>query len=90
MTQNDFLSKYITRQCLKLSHYFSLIHNGKLIIMFSNFSGTARNSREIRALCQVCKHKDVVPASSYIACEDPADSRSCSWNNSIYHFDGGL
>ncbi len=49
MIQNQYLSKYITSQCSKLSPYFSPIHNGYLIIMFSNLSGTGRFSREIRA-----------------------------------------
>ncbi len=48
MIQNQFLSKYITSQCSKLSPYFSLIRNGKLV-MFSNLSGAGRFLREIRA-----------------------------------------
>ena len=36
MIQNQFLSKYITSQCSKLSPYLSPIHNGKLVIMFYN------------------------------------------------------
>ncbi len=47
--QNQYLSKYVTSQCSKLLPYFSPIHNCKLIIMFSNLSGTGRFSREIRA-----------------------------------------
>ncbi len=49
MIQNQYLSKYITSQCSKLSPYFSPIHN----------VGTGRFSREIRAwsLHHVCKHK---------------------------------
>ncbi len=69
--QNQYLRKYITSQCSKLSLYFSPIHNSKLILMFSNLSGTGRFSREIRAwhcviasLRHVCKHKDVFPANS--------------------------
>ncbi len=46
LIQNQYLSKYITSQCSKLSTY--PIHNGKLIIMFSNLSGTGRFSWEIR------------------------------------------
>ncbi len=42
MTQNQYLNKYITSQCSKLSPYFSPIHNGYLIIMFSNLSGIRR------------------------------------------------
>ncbi len=49
MIQIQYLRKYITSQCSKLSPYFSPIHNGYLIIMFSNLSGTGRFSREIRA-----------------------------------------
>ncbi len=30
MMRNQYLSKYITSQCSKLSPYFSPIHNGKL------------------------------------------------------------
>ncbi len=48
MIRNQYLSKYITSQCSKLSPYFSPIHNGKLIIMFSYLSGTGRFSQEIR------------------------------------------
>ncbi len=62
--QNQYLSKYITSQCSKLSP--QPIHNGQLIIMFSNLSGTGRFSWEIRAcVCVItlCKHKEVVPAS---------------------------
>ncbi len=84
MNQNLFLIKYLISQCLKLSPYFSPIHSGKLIIIFSNLSGVGRN-------------KEVVPASRlYIACEDAAGGRSfiafshSSWNNKMYHFDGGL
>ncbi len=40
MIRNQYLSKYITSQCLKLSPYFSSIHNGYLIIMFSNLRGS--------------------------------------------------
>ncbi len=40
MIRYQYLSKYITSQCSKLSPYFSPIHNGKLIIMFSNLSDT--------------------------------------------------
>ncbi len=42
IVQNLFLGKYITSQCSKLSPYLSLIHNGKLVILFSNLSGTGR------------------------------------------------
>ncbi len=51
MIRNQKWSKYITSQCSKLSPYFSPIHNGYLIIMFSNLSGTGRNSQEIQARC---------------------------------------
>ncbi len=40
MIRNQYLSKYITSQCSKLSPYFSSIHNGYLIIMFSNLRGS--------------------------------------------------
>ncbi len=60
-------SKYISSQCSKLSPYFSPIHNGLLIIMFSNLNGTGRFLWKIRAwLCvitSVCKHKEVVLAT---------------------------
>ncbi len=32
--RNQYLSKYITSQCSKLSPYFCPIHNGKLIILY--------------------------------------------------------
>ncbi len=47
MIRNQNLSKYITSQCSTLLPYFSPIHNGQLIIMFSNLSGTGKNSQEI-------------------------------------------
>ncbi len=43
MIQNQYFSNYITSQCLKLSPYFCPIHNGKLIIKFSNLSGTVEH-----------------------------------------------
>ncbi len=50
LVKNDPKSifEYITSQCSKLLPYFSLIHNGKIIIMFSNLSGMGRFSREIQ------------------------------------------
>ncbi len=47
MIRNQYLRKYITSQRSKLSPYFSPIHNGYLIIMFSNLSGAGRFSLEI-------------------------------------------
>ncbi len=62
MIRNQYLRNYITSQCSKLSPYLSPIHNGYIIIMFSNLSGTGRFLREIRACCRVItsrKHKEV-------------------------------
>ncbi len=49
MIQNQYLRKYTTSRCSKLSPYLSPIHNGYLIIMLSNLSATCRFSQEIRA-----------------------------------------
>ncbi len=45
MIQIQYLRKYITSQCSKLSPYFSPIHNGSLI-MFFNLSFAGRFSWE--------------------------------------------
>jgi len=93
--QNPFLSKYITSQCSKLSPYLSPIHNGKLVIMFSNSGGTGGFPREIRAcsrlsLCHYVTSVSIEKKSQlegYMACEDAAGGRSfiafshSSWNN---------
>ncbi len=42
MIQNQFLGKYITSQCSNLSSYLRPIQNCKLVIKFSNLSGTGR------------------------------------------------
>jgi len=95
MIQNQFLSKYITSQCSKLSPYLSPIHNDKLVIMFSNSGGTGRFSREIRA-CRRSSLRHYVKSVyikkesqlvGYIICEDAAGDGSfiafshSSWNN---------
>ncbi len=49
----SIFEKVHNSQCSKLPPYFSPIHNGYLIIMFSNLSDTGRFSREIRACCCV-------------------------------------
>jgi len=64
MIQNQLLSKYITSQCSKLSPY---LHNGKLVIMFFNLSGTGRFPREIRVL-PLCRHLCMKCATAVI-CE---------------------
>ncbi len=67
MIRYQYLSKYITSQCSKLSPYFSPIHNGKLIIMFSNLSDTVGFCGKFEygtaSLRHVCKHEEVVLAT---------------------------
>ncbi len=72
---------------------FTPIHNGYLIILFSNLSGTVRNLQEIQEFCMSLRHvcKQVVPANRlYQACEDPAGGglfiafSHSSWNNETY------
>ncbi len=73
----------------------SLIHNGKLVIMLSNLSGTGRFSQEIHAcLCSSLHHyvtsvniKNESRLVGYIACKDAVGGGSLiafshsSWNN---------
>ncbi len=64
MIQNQYLSKYITSQCSKLSPYFSPIHNltlSQFIIMFCNLSDTGFHGKfehGTASLRHVCKHKE--------------------------------
>ncbi len=47
MIQNQFLGKYITSQCSKLSPYLSPIHNSKLELMFPRFSHKVQACRHL-------------------------------------------
>ncbi len=66
------------------SPYLGPIQNGKLVIMFSNLSGTGRFSWEIQACsCSSLRHyitsvnaKNKSQLVHYIACEDAAGGRS--------------
>ncbi len=103
MIQNLLLGMYTTSQCSKLSSYLSPIHNGKLVIMFSNLGGTCRFSWEIKAcrrsLCHYVTSVNIQKKSQligYITRENATGGRlfidfsHSSWNNYIYHFDGRL
>ncbi len=89
MIQNQYLSKCITSQCSELSPYFSRIHNGYLITMFSHLSGTD-SSLALRHYVTSVNMKKLSRLVSHVRILQIVSLFSQRLELLHYHFDGGL